>query len=197
MDPYLDFWNLMAYDFAGSWDSTSGHQANIFPSRQNPTSTPFNTHQAVEHYKSQGIAPSKIVLGMPLYGRGFENTDGLGKPYSGIGQGSWEAGAWDYKVLPLAGAQEKYDEEAKASYSYDAQKRELITYDTVSMAKEKAEWVKREGLGGAMWWESSADKQGDGSLIGAVVGCLGYMDSRENCVEYPKSKFENLRKGFC
>lgn len=141
----------MAYDFAGSWDSLSGHQSNLLPHPHHPTRTPFNTHQAIHHYKSQGVRPAKIVLGMPLYGRAFQNTDGLGNPYSGVGPGTWEGGVYDFKVLPLAGAEEKYDEEAGASYSYDAAKRELISYDTVGMARRKGEWVREEGLGGAMW----------------------------------------------
>jgi chitinase len=196
MDTYLDFWNLMAYDYAGSWDSHSGHQANLRPSGSNPKATPFDTEQAVKHYKSQGVAASKIVLGMPLYGRAFENTDGLGKGFNGVGEGSWEAGVWDFKALPLPGAVERYDSEAGATYSYDAGKRCLVTYDTVEMARQKAEWVKSEGLGGAMWWESSADRTGEQSLMGNVVGVLGKMESRQNCLEYPQSKFENLRKGF-
>lgn len=195
MDHYLDFWNLMAYDYAGSWDSHAGHQANLCDCG-NKKKTPFNTEQAVEYYKSQGVRSDKIVLGMPLYGRAFEGTDGIGHPYGGVGQGSWENGVFDYKALPLPGAEEKYDAEARASYSYDAAKRHLVSYDTVQMAREKAEWVKRNRLGGGMWWESSADKQGSESLIGNVVSVFGELEKEKNCIEYPHSKFENLRKGF-
>ena len=196
MDRYLDFWNLMAYDYAGSWDVNSGHQANLKASTSNAAATPFNTEQAVQHYGSQGVASSKIVLGMPLYGRAFENTDGLGQPFSGVGEGSWENGVFDFKALPLSGAEERYDEEAVATYSYDPSRRHLVTYDTADMAKRKAEWIEREALGGAMWWESSSDRTGDQSLIGSVVEALGTLESTQNCLEYPHSRFENLRKGF-
>ncbi|RDL31929.1 (Trans)glycosidase [Venustampulla echinocandica] len=196
MDQYMDFWNLMAYDYAGSWDANTGHQANLRPSGSNPAATPFDTQKAVEHYKSQGVAASKIVLGMPLYGRAFAETDGLGKPFNGVGEGSWEAGVFDFKALPLAGAEEKYDAEAGATYSYDAAKRHLVTYDTVAMAREKAAWIKNQGLGGAMWWESSADRTGDQSLIANVVSELGALKQGNNCLTYPESKYENLRNGF-
>ncbi|KAJ9145288.1 Family 18 glycosyl hydrolase [Pleurostoma richardsiae] len=199
MDRLLDFWNLMAYDYAGSWDQVAGHQANLYGCRSAPNRTPFSTAQALEYYTSHGVPAHKIVLGMPLYGRAFEGTDGPGKPYSGVGEGTWERGVYDYKKLPLPGAEERRDEEAGASYCYDPARRTMVSYDTVEMARRKAEFVKHQGLGGAMWWESSADKEGGESLIGNVVDVLGgprALQWEENCLEYPESKYENLKKGF-
>jgi chitinase len=50
-----------------------------------------------------------------------------------------------------------------------------------------------------MWWESSADKDGQDSLIGNVVGVLGGPKNlrwEENCLSYPETKYENLKNGF-
>jgi chitinase len=113
--------------FAGSWDSVAGHQANLFADDPNANSI----DKSVQFYTSHGVSPNKLVIGMPLYGRAFAGTDGIGAPYSGelycrgstnragVGEGSWEGGMWDYKVLPLGGSQEINDHRLGASYSYN------------------------------------------------------------------------------
>jgi len=201
MDAVLDFWNLMAYDYAGSWSKDGvGHHANLYHNNKDPVSTEFNTEDAVAGYVAGGVREDKIVLGMPLYGRGFANTDGPGKPYSGLPEGTWEAGAFDYKKLPLEGAEEVHDAEIGAAYCYHPAARTFVSYDSVPVARQKAEYIKSRGLGGAMWWESSADKQGGPeSLIWNVVDVLGGPDALSktpNCLEYPYSKYDNLRAGF-
>jgi len=190
---------------AGGWDAQTGHQANIYKSPSNPSSTPFSANDAITYYTTAGrIDPSEMVLGMPIYGRAFLNTDGPGRSYNGVGApepGSWEAGTWDYKALPRPGAQEFFDPSLIASWSYDAGKRMMVTYDTPECERRKVDYIKEKGLGGAMWWESSADKTGDGSLIGTVASALGGgdfggLDQNENLLSYPRSKYDNLRRQF-
>jgi chitinase len=98
LSQHLDFINLMAYDFAGSWDQTAGHQANLYPHPQDPKQTPFSAQKAIADYLKDGVDSRKIVLGMPLYGRSFSSTDGPGCKYEGTAEGDWERGTHDYKV---------------------------------------------------------------------------------------------------
>lgn len=76
--PERDVLELMN-QFAGSWDSVAGHQANQYSEKPGAPSV----DAAVKFYSGQGVHPSKLVIGMPVYGRAFANTDGIGRPYQG------------------------------------------------------------------------------------------------------------------
>jgi chitinase len=196
MDQYIDSWHLMAYDYAGSWDSTSGHQANLFSNPSNMASTKFSTEVAVDDYLRKGIAAHKIVMGLPLYGRSFMRTAGMGQPYVGMGQGSIESGVWLYKDLPRPGATEQYDNVAKESFSYDPSTQELVSYDNVDSATIKANWLLQKGLGGAVFWEASGDRIGAESLVGVLAKNMGTLDGTPNLLSYPASQYDNIRNGM-
>ena len=150
-------------------------------------------------------------MGIPLYGRSFANTQGPGKPFSGVGPGSWEQGVYDYRALPLPGAHLFRDEKALASWTYNYQTKEMISFDSEEAAKWKGEWIKKERLGGSMFWELSGDKgspregmeggvgkdpQPGHSLVKIVKGAMGGLKHEENWLKYEKSQFDNMRKGM-
>lgn len=194
MNQYMDAFYLMAYDLAGSWSDTAGHQSNLHGGDN-------NVDKAIQYYIEQGIPSHKIVMGMPIYGRAFQNTNGLGHPFDGIGPGTWEQGVYDYKHLPMEGAVEYYDADTVSSYSYDPAKRELITYDSPLVIDRKADYIAKHRLGGAMFWESSSDHQTghDRSLVRSVNKALtrhAPLDSSLNHLDYPSSVYDNVRVGF-
>lgn len=196
MDAFIDAWNIMTYDYSGSWDSHAGHDANLYPNKGNSMATPFNTQQAVSDYVAAGVATNKIVLGMPLYGRAFEQTTGLGQPYNGVGAGSWENGIWDYKVLPKPGATMMWDDAAQASYSYNPTAMELISFDTPAETRIKAQYIQAHGLGGAMFWEASGDKSDADSLITTISSVFGNLETSQNWLYYSGSQYGNIVSGM-
>ncbi len=85
--------------------------------------------------------------------------------FPGVGPGTWEAGVYDYKALPQAGANVCQRRTGSlASYSYDPTQRFMISYDhTRKLLRlrrvSSSLWVLVAVCGG----ESSSDK--DGVLI--------------------------------
>jgi chitinase len=218
MDRYVDNWNLMAFDYQGpGFSNFTGHNSNLFPNKKNPASTngwdaknkrfmPFNTHQAIQYYKARVSNSQKIQLGMPLYGQAFANVmdpnpfgDGTGVKFNGSMPGSWQAGIYDYKVLPLNNSGTAYaSKEIGASWTYNRKTRDLVSFDTPEVAKWKTQYLKSQNLGGAWWWESSGDRPvtDPKSLVRTVVKALGgerSLKQQQNLLSYPQSKYINVR----
>lgn len=122
---------------------------------------------------------------MPLYGRSFMNTKGIGQPYNGVGEGTWEQGVYDYKALPRPGAEYIEDLNAIGTYTYDSSNKELISFDSPKTVSKKVDYVKNKKMGGVMWWESSADKKQTGhALIPFAASKLGTLDSTQNHLRF-------------
>ncbi|KAJ4329698.1 Chitinase 4 [Didymella glomerata] len=189
-----------AYDYVGSWSPLAGHSAAWNTSSSSPDSTPASTQQAVADYIRAGVPADKIVVGMPLYGRSFANTDGPGTAYSGTGPGGWEPGLYDYKNVSQLGGVTRQDDTAIAAWSYDGTQRLMISYDTPDVVSRKAREIHSQKLGGAMWWEVSGDAPGNKSLVSTfaetIAAAGGALEQSENLLSYPASKYQNLRAGM-
>ena len=91
MDLYLDFYNLLTYDYAGFSDHTE-HTVNLYSLKVYPYSTSFFTDAVIQDYINIGIILNKIVLNMPLYGCVFQQTNDMRQPFQSISDDSFKPG---------------------------------------------------------------------------------------------------------
>ncbi len=162
---YLDFINVMTYDFYGSMSATTGHHAPLYASASSPADTVrFNVDSVVQDFLAAGVPADKLVVGVPFYGKGWagvpNENNGLFQPSTGLPRGTYENGWFDYGDLAknYVGTYPRYwDDQAKAPYLYDPDKGVFITYEDPESLAIKTNYVKEHSLGGIMFWELSED----------------------------------------
>src|SRR5229473_6341291 len=81
---YLDWINVMNYDFFNSLTPTTGHHAGLYGAAT-ASPTDRDADASVKQHLAAGVPPEKIVLGVAFYGRGFTGVRpinrGLNQPY--------------------------------------------------------------------------------------------------------------------
>jgi len=156
---YLDFVNLMTYDFAGAWTPTTAHHTNLYASACPGESA----EAAVKRYMEAGVPREKIVLGAAFYGRSWKGVrmerTGLCEPYEGP-SGSYRYSLLESEFIDRNGYRRYWDGEAHAPYLANPDSAEVISYDDPSSIQFKALYVRQEGLGGAMFWVYDSDPSG-------------------------------------
>ena len=157
---YLDYINLMAYDFYVAGD-TAGHHSNLFPSENDHKEQ--SGDRAVREYIKAGVPAHKLVLGIPFYGRSwYMNTTehhGINRPVDSLARG----GGYTFVKDSLAirpGFQRYWDDQAKAPYLFNMETKQLVTYDDEESVKLKCAYVKEHGMGGVMFWQYASDPKG-------------------------------------
>ncbi|PWW87168.1 chitinase [Clostridium perfringens] len=75
----VDFANIMTYDMAGAWSTTSGHQTALYTNPNAPEEYKgLSVDESVKYYISQGAEREKIVVGAAYYTRGWEQVSDKG-----------------------------------------------------------------------------------------------------------------------
>ncbi|OQR66805.1 putative chitinase 3-like [Tropilaelaps mercedesae] len=164
---YLDFINIMAYDFHGGWETKAGHHAPMFPRPEEPVDEHIlNLNYSVNYWISQGACSKKIILGMGLYGRSFtlrrveEHRPGDEAPQKGkAGPYTREPGSLGYNEIcedqMRGGWTVVQDPYFMAPYAH--KERQWVGYDDIPSIELKARFAKTLGLGGGMIWSIETD----------------------------------------
>lgn len=167
VEPYLDYINLMSYDYAGNWNKTPTLNSPLY------NSDIFNIQESVDtgvqRYLTAGVPSQKLILGIPAYGVGWHLTKNNEKPESSLVSSIINHNEENLSYSSIKknyidnGASIFWDSNAKASYIIDNNK--FITYESVESIKEKNNYIKKHNLGGIMLWEITQD---NGDIITAM-----------------------------
>ena len=166
---YIDWVNLMSYDFHGAWDKNgpTNFQSNLYSDPNDPSKNDAkqSVDDGVKRLLAAGMPPKKIVLGVPFYARGWRGVlaknNGLYQQASGPAQGS-EEGAESYAEMnsrPTASSPERfYHPITKQLWTFE--RGVFWTYDDPVVIREKIKYIQRTHLGGMMSWSLDQDDVG-------------------------------------
>ena len=163
---YLDWFNVMAYDLSDMNPQYASHASSLFAWKKTSNEKPgaqalANADAAVKWYLSHGVPAQKIVLGVPFYGTGWAGvpgTDhGLFQIYTGR-EGEGDGIPFRSIHHELASYTRFWDEKAEAAWLYSPS-GVMISFEDEQALTAKAKYVRRNHLGGIMFWELSEDDE--------------------------------------
>lgn len=100
---YLDFINVMAYDFHGKWERETGHNAPLYaPSSDSEWRKQLSVDNAASIWSKMGAPKDKLVIGMPTYGRTFTLSNPANYKVNSPASGGGKAGEYTKEAGFLA-----------------------------------------------------------------------------------------------
>lgn len=115
------------------------------------------------HTCRNGIPPSKVLLGTPLFGRSFLGnfTNGPHEPFI---QAGGTNGIHEVRNLPRPGTEEIYEDQLGAVWCCSG--HEFVSYEGEESLFDRAWYVRDAGLAGLFYWHMGQDRAGERSLMG-------------------------------
>ncbi|KAK6274026.1 hypothetical protein POUND7_011109 [Theobroma cacao] len=155
----LDWVSAMCFDYHGGWNtSKTGAHAALYDPNSN-----VSTSYGLRSWIKAGVPRSKMVMGLPLYGRTWQLKD----PNShGIGSAAVAVGPGDSGVLTFVqveefnkknGAKVIHDRETVSTYSYVGST--WIGYDDALSTTLKIGFAQALGIRGYFFWALSYDNE--------------------------------------
>lgn len=158
---YLDCISIMAYDLHWNTEKQTNFHSALYHAHSDPSLSPLNQRFgdfAVRGFLAAGVPPSKIILGVPFYGKGWSGVPHINHGlYQSAASPAQNGGSFrDLNGLPKD-ADKRYSKEAGSCTVW--YKDVFWSYDCVQSIRQKAKYVRHKKLGGMMFWELSEDTQ--------------------------------------
>jgi chitinase len=201
---YIDWMNVMSYDFHGGWDTLTNHLAALYPNPKDPSATApvdiknrYNADAIVKFYEAKGVPSSKINIGAAYYGRSWKSVPEGGSKglyQHAVARDFYET-VWNYGVEPFYTLKlwegdptysYGYDEVAKVPYLYNSSAKLFYTYDNERSVGDKCDYAVSNRLGGVFFWEFTGDYPSKGAtLTGVIYNKLSNVAVNERPVDHP------------
>jgi chitinase len=163
---YLDFINIMAYDFYVGGQGVTGHHANLFRSEFD-LEKGRSADLAVEDHVKAGVPIEKLVLGVPFYGRWWKGVNPINNGLFQPTQGNF--GSINYKDISDSLKTNVFfsywDSTASAPYIWREKDSLFMTYENPKSLQDKVDYVKSKNMGGIMFWQFNGD---NGDLLTTI-----------------------------
>lgn len=157
---YLNYINLMTYDFLQDSIGLAVHHTSLYASKKYTTDN--YADKTVADFEAAGVPADKLVVGIAFYGRSVRVAD---IAQNGLGIKTTErmrAGGYTFikdSLLNRNGFKYYRDRDAKAPYLFNATTKQFISYDDEWSVKNKCRYIMKHQLAGVMFWEYSDDKK--------------------------------------
>ncbi|XP_015585090.1 probable chitinase 2 [Cephus cinctus] len=166
----VDYINVMTFDMVGATFSTIvGHHAPLAPASYQANSSRLmhnNVKSSLSFWMKRGAPASKLVLGLPLYGRTFTlahvTLTTPGSPSAGPGHpGPYtrEAGSMGFNELcnKQKGGNWTTVWYKEQSVPYAFRGSQWVGFDNTRSLTTKINYAKKLGLAGIMFWSIETD----------------------------------------
>ncbi|XP_076022369.1 chitinase-3-like protein 1 [Genypterus blacodes] len=181
---YLDFINVMSYDFHGAWDSFTGHNSPLYLSSSDMGDNIFyNVDFAMTYWRDQGAPVEKLMVGFATYGRTFRTSsaaNGAGAPASGAasaGTYTREAGFWSYYEICTFLEKGSLHWIGDQMVPYATKGNEWVGFDNKQSFTIKAQYLKERKFGGAFIWALDLDDFGGRFCDQGPYPLIGHLRS--------------------
>ena len=157
--------NVMTYDLVNGYSKQTGHHTALHATPQQTEATDV----AVQRLLEKKVPRNKIVIGTAFYAREWENVPAInnGLYQSGTFKTSIAFKNFEKALSTEAGFISYWDEEAKAPYWYNKEKKLFATGDDSRSLRLKTRYAIDNKLNGIMFWELTEDTF-KGGLLEAI-----------------------------